>query len=168
MAGLILGPPPCPLASCSCSRSISSLALPFWMGFREAAWASHRSTAPVPNRCAPRPADLGRACYHLAPSARARCHGIDLLEQPRHERPSLGREGLPWGRRRVKDQGLPTPRPSAYLRITVGDGGRGPPHDQGARRLEDAQHGAALRASLAGASAPGDRAIGHSSCSSNG
>src|SRR5262249_4265373 len=111
-------------------------------------------------RGAPRPAHLRCAHDHLASAVGARYNRLDLPEQPREHGPSLGREGLPRGHRHGEDQGLPPSRHAPHLRVPIGDGRGGPPHDQGARRLENPERGAALRASLTRAPAPGVRAAG--------
>jgi hypothetical protein len=48
------------------------------------------------------------------------------------------------------------PLPPTHLRLAAGHGGRGPAHDQGVGRLEDAEHGSAIRTSLARAPAHRD------------
>jgi integrase-like protein len=54
-------------------------------------------------RNAPCPPDLRGARDPLAPAAGARCHGIDLPEQPWERGPSLGGEGFPHG---VEEAGI--------------------------------------------------------------
>jgi integrase len=46
-----------------------------------------------------------------------------------------------------------------HLRVSAGNGGRGPLHGPARRRLEDGDHGAALRASIAGSFAGGGGTI---------
>lgn len=85
-----------------------------------------------------------RARHHREPSSRAEPVRARVPEQRGQARPQVAGKDLPEGRGGRRDRRLPLSRPPAHLRVMAGHGECGPAHDQGPRRVEDAQQGAAL------------------------
>src|SRR2546426_392528 len=78
--------------------------------------------------------------------ARTRAQRPQSLPEPRGGAPAQLRAAVAAGRHGREDPQLPLPRPPAHIRQPFGDDPRGRPlHGPAGRRLEDTDHGAAIR-----------------------